>query len=68
ITTYGQPKTVRLPDSHSKDMKDLLVRWICKDMRPFATVDDDDVDVTNDDVDDVNVDDDDIDDDGSQVC
>ncbi|CAM4889910.1 unnamed protein product [Rotaria socialis] len=41
ITTYGQPKTVRLPDSHSKDMKDLLVRWICKDMRPFATVDDD---------------------------
>jgi hypothetical protein len=41
ITAYGQPKTVRLPDSHSKDMKDLLVRWICKDMRPFATVDDD---------------------------
>ncbi|CAF1430901.1 unnamed protein product [Adineta steineri] len=41
ITTYGQPKTVRLPDSHSKEMKDLLVRWICKDVRPFAIVDDD---------------------------
>ncbi|CAF1553129.1 unnamed protein product [Adineta ricciae] len=41
ITNYSQPKIVRLPDSYSKDMKDLVVRWICKDMRPFAIVDDD---------------------------
>ena len=41
ITTYTHPRTVRLPDSCSKDMKDLVVRWICKDMRPFAIVDDD---------------------------
>jgi hypothetical protein len=40
ITAYGHPKTVRLPDSHSKEMKDLVARWICKDMRPFAIVDD----------------------------
>ena len=40
ITAYGHPKTVRLHDSHSKEMKDLVARWICKDMRPFAIVDD----------------------------
>ena len=37
---YGHPKTVRLPVSHSKEMKDLVARWICKDMRRFAIVDD----------------------------
>ena len=26
ITAYGHPKTVRLPDSHSKEMKDLVAR------------------------------------------
>jgi hypothetical protein len=40
ITAYGHPKSVRLPDSHTKEMKDLVARWICKDMRPFAIVDD----------------------------
>ena len=40
ITAYGHPKTARLHDSHSKEMKDLVARWICKDMRPFAIVDD----------------------------
>lgn len=40
ITAYGHPKSIRLPDSHAKEMKDLLSRWICKDMRPFAIVDD----------------------------
>jgi hypothetical protein len=40
ITAYGHPKPVRLPDSYCKEMKDLVVRWICKDMRPFAIVND----------------------------
>ena len=40
ITAYGHPKAVRLPDSHSKEMKDLMARWIYKDMQPFAIVDD----------------------------
>lgn len=40
ITDYGNPKSFRLPDNCSKDMKDLIVRWVCRDMRPFAVVDD----------------------------
>ena len=40
ITAYAHPKTVRLPDSHSKEIKDLVARWICKDMRSFPIVDD----------------------------
>jgi hypothetical protein len=40
ITAYGHPKSVRLPDSHSKEMKELVARWIYKDMRPFAIEDD----------------------------
>lgn len=42
ITMYGhtRPKKVQLPESHSKEMKDLISRWICKDMRPFSVVDD----------------------------
>lgn len=40
ITIYGhsRPKNIRLSESHSKEMKDLLVRWIRKDMRPFTIV------------------------------
>jgi hypothetical protein len=40
ITAYGHPKSVQLPGSHSKEMKELVARWIYKDMRPFAIEDD----------------------------
>lgn len=41
ITDYGNPKSIRLPETYSTEMKDLITRWVCQDMRPFAVVDDD---------------------------
>ena len=29
ISAYDHPKTVRLPDFHSKEMRNLIYRWIC---------------------------------------
>ncbi|CAF1209747.1 unnamed protein product [Adineta ricciae] len=41
LASYTAAGGVKLSDGHMKRMKDLQANWICKDIRPFAIIEDD---------------------------